>query len=87
MGEKNCRTAEELDEETSRLYELLDDASIPDPGVFETAASRACDSTLAGVMARIDGGPLADPWMGRIQTILDQRRTERASGRTRAAHR
>jgi len=81
MTEKNCRTAVELDDETTRLHRILVDPARTDPETFEAAASKACDSTLAAVMARIAGGPLADPWLGRIQAILDLRKSERAARR------
>ena len=81
MTERNCRTPTELDDETARLHAILRDAVRQGPGAFEAAASKVCDSTLARVMARIADGPLADPWTGKIQAILDLRKRERAAKR------
>lgn len=80
MSEKNCRTTTELNDETSHLRAMLGDAARPDPKAFEEAASKACDSTLARLIAQISKTPLADPWVGRIQAILDLRKRERARG-------
>lgn len=79
MSEKNCRTVIELDDETSRLYGILGNSARPDPQTFEAAASKACDSTLACLMTRISDSPLADPWVGAIQAILDMRKNDRAA--------
>lgn len=79
MTEKNCRTPAELDAESARLHAILRDAGQRGPEAFEKAAHKACDSTLARVLAFIADGPLADPWSERIRSILALRRSERAA--------
>jgi hypothetical protein len=81
MTEKNCRTPAELDAESARLHAILRDAGQHAPEAFEKAARKACDSTLARVMAYIADGPLADPWTGKIRAILELRKNERAAKR------
>ena len=79
MSEKNCRTPVELDDETTRLHEILTRAAGPDSKAFREAARKACDSTLARLVTRLSGGPLAEPWATEIQAILDLRSRERAA--------
>lgn len=81
MAERNCRTPAELDDESARLHAILRDAGRQGSEAFEKAASKACDSTLARVMAYIADGPLADPWTEKIRAILELRRSERAAKR------
>lgn len=82
MPEKNCRTPNELADETDRLVSILREDERRNPGAFEAAASKACDSTLARVAARIAGGPFAEPWTGKIQAMLDLREREREAKRS-----
>lgn len=79
MPEKNCRTPEALDDETARLVSILRDGDPRNPGAFEAAARKACDSTLARVLTAVADGPLAEPWTQRIQAMLDLRKRERSA--------